>query len=149
MKKNIHMTKKKLTVHLGEVLRAARLKAELTQADVAERVGVVTEMYERMERGNLTPSVLNLRKLCMVLRLDADAALGLEADEAAAWIRALLGGFAAPAPAATHLAPVGREAAHGRQLHGAQPRTANGRAAAVPRARKGRRKPCLTARSAL
>jgi hypothetical protein len=38
MKKNIHMTKKKLTVHLGEVLRAARLKAELTQADVAERV---------------------------------------------------------------------------------------------------------------
>lgn len=87
MKKNIPMTKKKLTVHLGEVLRAARLKAELTQADVAERVGVVTEVYGRMERGNLTPSVLNLRKLCMVLRLDADTALGLEADEAAAWLK--------------------------------------------------------------
>lgn len=82
MKKNIHMTKKKLTVHLGEVLRSARLKAELTQADVAERVGVVTEVYGRMERGNLTPSVLTLRKLCMVLRVDASTALGLEASEA-------------------------------------------------------------------
>jgi transcriptional regulator with XRE-family HTH domain len=80
MNKDIHMTKKKLTVHLGEALRAARLKAELTQANVAERIGVATEVYGRMERGNLTPSVFSLRKLCMVLQLDADAALGLKAD---------------------------------------------------------------------
>lgn len=87
MKKSTHLTKKKLTVHLGEVLREARLKSELTQADVAERVGVATEVYGRMERGNLTPSVLSLRKLCMVLRLNASAALGLEAGEAAAWLQ--------------------------------------------------------------
>jgi transcriptional regulator with XRE-family HTH domain len=88
MKKNTHlMTKKKMTVHLGEVLREARLKAELTQADVAERVGVATEVYGRMERGHLTPSVPNLRKLCMVLRVDASIALGLKAGEAAAWLK--------------------------------------------------------------
>jgi len=77
MKNSAHLTKKRLTVHLGEMLREARRKAELTQADVAERVGVVTEVYGRMERGNLTPSVLTLRKLCLVLRVDASAALGL------------------------------------------------------------------------
>jgi transcriptional regulator with XRE-family HTH domain len=86
MKKSTHLTKKKLTVHLGAALREARLKAELTQADVADRVGVATEVYGRIERGNLTPSVPNLRKLCMVLRVDASAALGLEAGEAAAWL---------------------------------------------------------------
>jgi transcriptional regulator with XRE-family HTH domain len=87
MKKSTPLTKKKLTVHLGEALREARLKAELTQADVADRVGVATEVYGRMERGNLTPSVLTLRSLCMVLRLDASAALGLEAGETAAWLQ--------------------------------------------------------------
>jgi transcriptional regulator with XRE-family HTH domain len=87
MKKSDHLTKKKMTVLLGEVLREARLKAELTQADVAERVGVATEVYGRIERGNLTPSVPNLRKLCMVLRVDASAALGLDVREAAAWLQ--------------------------------------------------------------
>ncbi len=87
MKKSTHLTKKKMTVLLGEVLREARLKAELTQADVAERVGVATEVYGRIERGNLTPSVPNLRKLCMVLRVDASAALGLEVGEAGAWLK--------------------------------------------------------------
>lgn len=87
MKKSSHLTKKKMTVHLGEALREARSKAELTQADVADRVGVATEVYGRMERGNLTPSLLTLRKLCMVLRLNASAALGLEADEGTAWLQ--------------------------------------------------------------
>ncbi len=56
MKRGDHLTKKKLTVHLGTALREARLKAQLTQADVADRVDVATEVYGRMERGNLTPS---------------------------------------------------------------------------------------------
>jgi transcriptional regulator with XRE-family HTH domain len=85
MKKDTHLTKKKLTVHLGAVLREARLKIQWTQADVADRVGVATEVYGRIERGNLMPSVPNLRKLCMALRVDASAALGLDAGEATTW----------------------------------------------------------------
>ena len=80
-------TKKKLTEHLGAALREARIKAEWTQADVAEQVGVATDVYGRMERGHLTPSVLNLRTLCRVLRLGADAALGLEPHEPPAWAK--------------------------------------------------------------
>ena len=80
-------TKQKLTAHLGAALREARLQTEWTQADVAERVGVATEVYGRMERGHMTPSVLNLWTLCRVLRLDVAAALGLEPRESAAWGR--------------------------------------------------------------
>jgi transcriptional regulator with XRE-family HTH domain len=76
--KNAAPTKKTLTVHLGEALRAARERTGWTQADVAERVGVATEVYGRMERGHMMPSVSSLRTLCVVLRLDADVALGLE-----------------------------------------------------------------------
>ena len=86
MKKSTHQTKK-MTVHLGEVLREARLKAELTQADVADRVGVATEVYGRMERGDLTPSVPSLRRLCVVLRVDANAVLNLKGHEAATWLK--------------------------------------------------------------
>jgi transcriptional regulator with XRE-family HTH domain len=87
MKKNTSVAKKKLTEHMGGALRTARLEAELTQADVAERVGVATEVYGRMERGLLTPSVPNLRKLCLALRLDANVALGLGTRGAAAWLK--------------------------------------------------------------
>jgi DNA-binding XRE family transcriptional regulator len=85
--KNVSMTKKKLTVHLGETLRAARTRAQWTQADVAERVGVATKVYGRMERGNLTPSVPLLRALCGVLRMDADEALALESRGTAVWLK--------------------------------------------------------------
>jgi transcriptional regulator with XRE-family HTH domain len=87
VKKHGAQTKKQLTVHLGETLRAARARAAWTQADVAERVGVATEVYGRMERGHLTPSVPNLRKLCAVLRMDAGAALGLESTGTAVWLK--------------------------------------------------------------
>lgn len=86
MRRSKHLTKRKLNTCLGNALRAARQETELTQADVAERVGVVTEVYGRMERGLLMPSVPSLRRLCMALRMDANAALGLDARERANWL---------------------------------------------------------------
>jgi transcriptional regulator with XRE-family HTH domain len=80
--------KKKLMAHLAAVVREARKRAELTQADVAERVGVVTEVFGRLERGFLLPSVPTLRKLCRVLRLDANVVLGLDAEKAPSWLKA-------------------------------------------------------------
>jgi transcriptional regulator with XRE-family HTH domain len=81
--------KRKLAVHVGETLRAARQKAELTQVDVAERVDLVPEVYGRMERGNMLPSVSSLRRLCLALRLDANVVLGLDTGngtvQAQAW----------------------------------------------------------------
>ena len=74
--------KKKLMTHLAAVVREARKKTELTQADVADRVGLVTEVFGRLERGHLLPSVPTFRRLCRVLRLDANVVLGLDAEKA-------------------------------------------------------------------
>lgn len=53
------------------------MRAGLTQADVAERVGIATEVYGRLERGRMLPSVPTLWRLCMVLRTSSDEFMGL------------------------------------------------------------------------
>jgi transcriptional regulator with XRE-family HTH domain len=78
--------RKRLTAHLAAVVREARKRASLTQADVAERVGVVTEVFGRLERGHLLPSVPTLRKLCRVLRVDANVILGLDISKTPLWL---------------------------------------------------------------
>jgi transcriptional regulator with XRE-family HTH domain len=57
----------------------------LTQADVAERIGVATEVYGRLERGLLMPSVPTLRRLCLALHLPADVLLALGSAHPPAW----------------------------------------------------------------
>ncbi|WP_375767747.1 helix-turn-helix transcriptional regulator [Archangium gephyra] len=76
---------KKLATRLGESARAARQRLNLTQEDVAERIGIATEVYGRLERGNMLPSVPTFRKLCAVLALSADEALGLSTESAVPW----------------------------------------------------------------
>ncbi|MFY0583547.1 helix-turn-helix transcriptional regulator [Cystobacter fuscus] len=73
---------------LGDTAREARKREGLTQADVAERIGVATEVYGRLERGLLMPSVPTLRRLCVTLGLAADALLALGPAEPPAWARA-------------------------------------------------------------
>lgn len=70
-------SKQKLSKAMGDMARAARMREGLTQADVAERIGVATEVYGRLERGMLMPSVPTLRRLCLALRLQADVLLSL------------------------------------------------------------------------
>lgn len=70
---------KKLATTIGAAARAARSRLELTQADVAERIDVATEVYGRLERGGMLPSVQTLLKLCHELHVSADELLGLAA----------------------------------------------------------------------
>ena len=78
-------SKQKLSKALGDLARAARQKAGLTQADVAERIGVATEVYGRLERGLLMPSVPTLRRICVALHLSADALLSLGSSQPSVW----------------------------------------------------------------
>jgi transcriptional regulator with XRE-family HTH domain len=71
---------------MGAAARAARVRMGLTQADIAERIGMASEVYGRLERGHMLPSVQNLRRLCMVLNVPPHELLGLGE------------GFAAPPP---------------------------------------------------
>jgi transcriptional regulator with XRE-family HTH domain len=59
-------------------LRAARERAQLTQADVAEAMEMTVTVYARYERGKIWPSIGALRRLCDVLGCSADTLLGLE-----------------------------------------------------------------------
>jgi transcriptional regulator with XRE-family HTH domain len=63
---------------LGSAVRQARMRAGLTQEDVAERIGMASEVYGRMERGQMLPRVENLRRLCLVLNVPPHELLGLE-----------------------------------------------------------------------
>ena len=76
----------KLAANVGEIAREARLRAGLTQADVAERVGLATEVYGRLERGRMLPSVPSLRRLCIALRMPSDTFLGLNSGEVPTWV---------------------------------------------------------------
>lgn len=79
-------TPKELSRHLGKVAREARLKAGFTQEDAAERIGVATEVYGRMERGKMLPSVPTLVKVCRALSLDANPLLGFSTSQPPAWL---------------------------------------------------------------
>ncbi|PTL83096.1 helix-turn-helix domain-containing protein [Vitiosangium sp. GDMCC 1.1324] len=61
---------------IGSAAREARLHMGLTQEEVAERLGIATEVYGRLERGVIAPSISTLRKLCLTLYLSADKMLG-------------------------------------------------------------------------
>jgi transcriptional regulator with XRE-family HTH domain len=75
---------KELQPRLGQRLHAARLRLELTQADVATAAGTVAEVYSRVERGDALLSVPMLRRFCLVLGISADELLSLEREEGAA-----------------------------------------------------------------
>lgn len=70
-----------LALIVGAKARKARERFGLTQADVAERLGIAMEVYSRMERGKLLPSTTTLRKMAAVLHIRTDALLGLEVDD--------------------------------------------------------------------
>jgi transcriptional regulator with XRE-family HTH domain len=71
--------KSSLKKTLGKNAQAARVRQELTQADVAERIDLATEVYGRIERGRAFPSIPTFWRLCHVLHESADRLLGLPA----------------------------------------------------------------------
>ncbi len=74
----------KLKRLLGRTLLEARRKAGLSQADVSSQVGLVPDVYGRIEQGLQLPSVPTLHRLCSTLHLSASALLGLDTEEQAA-----------------------------------------------------------------
>jgi transcriptional regulator with XRE-family HTH domain len=78
-----HADRKKspLAVRLGGGARVA-----LTQEEVARRIGLVTEVYGRLERGLMLPSVPTLLRLCLALGVDPNTLLGLASSRPPAWL---------------------------------------------------------------
>jgi transcriptional regulator with XRE-family HTH domain len=72
--------------YLGDAARTARLRLELTQAQAASRIGLATEVYGRIERGHMTPSLPALMRMCRVLELDANMLLGFTSATPPPWL---------------------------------------------------------------
>ena len=70
-----------LQPRLGELLRLARRRLGLTQAQVAQAVGLVPAVYGRLERGTGLPSLGKLKALCDALGLSADTLLALSVPD--------------------------------------------------------------------
>jgi transcriptional regulator with XRE-family HTH domain len=65
---------------IGQAARSARAALDLTQADAAERIGISTEFYARIERGGAMPSVPTLAKMAEELDIAVDTLLGRAGD---------------------------------------------------------------------
>ncbi|MDY7226983.1 helix-turn-helix transcriptional regulator [Hyalangium rubrum] len=48
-------------------MKQARKRAGMTQVEAAEGIGIAPEVYGRMERGGMLPSVPTLLRLCLIL----------------------------------------------------------------------------------
>lgn len=59
-------------------LKNARERKEITQKELAERIGVAKSTYSLYESGNREPNVQTIRKITDVLEVTADELLGLE-----------------------------------------------------------------------
>ena len=73
-----------LQATLARNLRAARKRKGLTQAKVAEAIGVSQDIYWRYETARTWPSVETLRQICKVLEVSADTLLGIEPGQMSA-----------------------------------------------------------------
>ena len=67
-----------LKEQIGKKLKEARLQANLTQKEVADRLGVAQPIYQRFEKGVYECNYEQLKALCDLFDISADYLLGRE-----------------------------------------------------------------------
>lgn len=67
-------------MNLGENIKNARKAAGVSQADLAERLGVYQKDISRWERNVLTPNTLTFARICRELGASADELLELNKE---------------------------------------------------------------------
>ena len=67
--------------YFGDKLRALRMKKNLTQNDLAARLGIVGASVSSYEKNKQYPSVEALIQLCQTFDVSADYLLGLSDDK--------------------------------------------------------------------
>lgn len=60
---------------IASKLKQIRLQKGMTQSQVAEKAGVNVNLYARIERGEVTPSIPTLKKLAKALGVKSEAIL--------------------------------------------------------------------------
>ena len=62
---------------MGKKIRRKRREMDITQEQLAEKVGISTSFMGHVERGTRTLSVDTLFKLCVALNVSADYLMGI------------------------------------------------------------------------
>ncbi len=62
--------------HVSNTLKNARIKKNLTQSELAERLGLTYQAVSNWERGNSLPDISNLSSICRLLDIDIYELLG-------------------------------------------------------------------------
>lgn len=65
-------------MNIGENLRKIRLERNVTQAELAEKIGVTQSMLCQIERGTKALSVMLAVDIAKYLKCDLDELLGIE-----------------------------------------------------------------------
>ena len=63
---------------IGEIIREERIHKNLTQSQLAERIGVTQDSISLWEKGKRIPDTQYIIALCKVFGISADYLLGLE-----------------------------------------------------------------------
>ena len=79
--------KKEINIQIGEQIKQARERAQLTQEQFAERIDVSTQYVSDLERGVVGVSIATLKRICTILCVSSDQILfGKETENRAAAI---------------------------------------------------------------
>lgn len=71
-----------------ENLKAARIAAKMTQADVAEKIGVAKSTYSQYESGKREPGIPRVKMIAKVLDVPAEVLIGKEEQNQELWLTA-------------------------------------------------------------
>ncbi|KPQ20819.1 MULTISPECIES: helix-turn-helix domain-containing protein [unclassified Halomonas] len=67
---------KRLASNIGRAIAKQRVLSQLTQEEVAERLGVGNEAVSRIERGRVIPNIVRLLELAEIFNCEAAELLG-------------------------------------------------------------------------
>lgn len=70
-----------MSERFNENLQKARERKNMTQKEVAERIGVAKSTYSLYESGNREPNVQTIKKIADLLNVSADELLGIDESQ--------------------------------------------------------------------
>ena len=68
---------KELKKQVGQRIRESRMRANLTQKEVSDKLGIVLQQYQTYESGRYELDYKKLIDICQILDVSADYLLGL------------------------------------------------------------------------
>ena len=67
-------------IEFGKNLKIVRRALHISQVELAESLSVSQSVVSQWEKGEISPTVDNLIKICEVLNVSSDLLLGIERD---------------------------------------------------------------------